>query len=54
MFKTLKYNLGDDGIAVVTIDVPDSKANVIGEAMRADIDADWSHRLKATRTCAAW
>jgi 3-hydroxyacyl-CoA dehydrogenase/enoyl-CoA hydratase/3-hydroxybutyryl-CoA epimerase len=39
MFKTLKYNLGDDGIAVVTIDVPNSNANVIGEDMGADFTA---------------
>jgi 3-hydroxyacyl-CoA dehydrogenase/enoyl-CoA hydratase/3-hydroxybutyryl-CoA epimerase len=36
MYKTLKYTLGDDGIAVVVIDVPNANANVMGPDMGDD------------------
>lgn len=39
MYKTLKYELGDDGVAVATIDVPNSGANVMGEEFREDLIA---------------
>ncbi|MET0380069.1 MAG: enoyl-CoA hydratase-related protein, partial [Spongiibacteraceae bacterium] len=39
MFRTLKYTLGDDGIAVVVIDVPNSNANVVSNDMAEDTKA---------------
>lgn len=42
-FDTLRFDLGDDGIALVTIDVPGSTANVISDALRHDLDALVDH-----------
>jgi len=42
-FDTLRFDLGDDGIALVTIDVPGTTANVISDALRDDLDALVGH-----------
>ncbi|MES2258459.1 MAG: 3-hydroxyacyl-CoA dehydrogenase NAD-binding domain-containing protein [Pseudomonadota bacterium] len=39
MFTTLNYEVGDDGVAVITIDVPGSSANVMTPAFRDDLAA---------------
>lgn len=39
MFTTLKYEVGDDGVALITIDVPGGSANVMTTAFRADLAA---------------
>lgn len=49
MYKTLKYSLGDDGIAVVVIDVPNSSANVIG----TDMDQDFQTLVEHIKSDAA-
>lgn len=36
-FTTLTYEVGDDGVAVITMDVPGSSANVMTPAFRADL-----------------
>ncbi len=42
-YSTFRFELGDDGVALVTLDVPGSSANVIGDALRADLDALIQH-----------
>ncbi len=37
-FSTFRFELGADGVALVTLDVPGSSTNVIGDALRADLD----------------
>lgn len=44
-YTTFRFELGDDGIALVTLDVPGSNANVIGDALSADLD-HLIHRVK--------
>ncbi|HEX8602500.1 MAG TPA: 3-hydroxyacyl-CoA dehydrogenase NAD-binding domain-containing protein [Pseudoduganella sp.] len=39
MFTTLQYEVGDDGVAVVTIDVPGGSANVMTPQFRTDLAA---------------
>lgn len=39
MFETIKYTINDKGVAILTIDVPDSSANVMGDQFRDDLSA---------------
>lgn len=39
MYTTLQFKLDNDGIALVTIDVPNSNANVVSDALRDDLAA---------------
>ena len=37
-FSTFRFELDADGVGLVTLDVPGSSTNVIGDALRADLD----------------
>ena len=39
MSETIKYQLDDDGIAILTIDIADRSMNVLTPGFMADLDA---------------
>jgi len=37
-FKTIQYQLNEQGIAIILMDIPGSNANVMGDAFRDELD----------------